>query len=121
MGDTLPPVTTNPANTPAAGGSTPPAGYWVNPANTSQWLTQADAAKVGSSCLAGFTLGSYAVGGNYQNTTLYCHSSQSQTLLSTAAVAGLCFVALPKPLNVIAALGFAAWGLLGLTLGQVAL
>jgi hypothetical protein len=49
-----------------------PAGYWVNPANSTQWLSQTDAAKLGGFCFQAPTIGQWAVGGNYTASALYC-------------------------------------------------
>lgn len=49
-----------------------PPGYWTNPANPTQWLSQTDAAKVGNVCWQGLHPGRLTVGGNFQNSALYC-------------------------------------------------
>lgn len=51
-----------------------PAGYWVNPANTTQWLSQADAAKIGTLCMQGPAVGRYKAAGNFGNSVLACEN-----------------------------------------------
>jgi hypothetical protein len=50
----------------------------VNPADTSQWLSQSDAAKIGSLCFGGATIGKYAVSGNYSSSALTCEQLPCQ-------------------------------------------
>ena len=57
---------------PPPTGPQAPAGYWINPDNKTEWLPQSDAAKLGGFCFQGPTIGRWAVGGNYDNSTLYC-------------------------------------------------
>lgn len=99
-----------------------PAGYWVNPANPTQWLSPADKAKLGSLCLAGFWPGRYRVGGNYDNSTLYCGSftgdASKDALLffGGGAVGAVVFLPgawklLALPLGALAVLGFGIGGI----------
>jgi hypothetical protein len=89
---------------------TPPAGYWVNPANTTQWLTQADAAKIGRYCMQGPTIGVYTIGGNFQNSVLACENMPcQQSLMIYGAIAAAIVLLAPGNLKLAAILpaGFA--------------
>lgn len=112
LGQTLAPITTNPANTPPAGSAVAPSGYWVNPANPTQWLSQTDAAKIGSFCLSGLAFGKYDVAGNYEDSQLFCKTTTTDILLSMGVLAAASYALLPGPVNVLAALGIAAYGVL---------
>jgi hypothetical protein len=90
MGDPITGPVSLPAGAPAAGPSVAPAGMWVNPADTSQWLSQSDAAKLGGFCFGGMLPGRYRVSGNYSNSVLTCGALPTSDLLvyfGAAAVA----------------------------------
>ena len=96
----------------------PPAGYWVNPTNSTQWLPQSDAAKIGSYCFNPFP-GIYAAGGNEADTVLYCGKlPQNQEFLVYGGAALALALILPGGWKALALIP-AAFGVLGATLGQV--
>lgn len=119
LGD-APPTAPPPANCPA-----PPAGYWVNPNNCTQWLPQDQACKAGGLCLFGTGIlpGRLRVGGNESNTKLYCGpllgSTATDSIVLYGGLAALAWFALPAPAKYWAALPLAAVALFGATLGTI--
>ena len=81
-----------------------PAGYWVNPSNSTQWLPQTDAAKIGGLCFQGPSIGQWAVGGNYSNSVLYCGNLPCQkAVLICGAIGAVAFLVLPGGWRLVAA------------------
>lgn len=139
LGTTIPtvaPVNQDPAVDPsnpvlATGGAaappcpSPPPGYWVNPANCTQWLPPAQGAQVGNVCWFGTGImpGRLRVGGNEANTQLYCgsffNSPATDSLVFYGGAAALAFFFLPAPYKWWVAVPLAGLAVLGATLGGI--
>lgn len=117
-----PGTTTQQAPAPSA-----PAGYWVNPANPTQWLPPAQAAKIGDVCFFGTGLlpGRLRVGGNQANTQLYCGSffetKAMDSIVGYGGLAALAWFFLPAPYKYWVSIPLAGFAVLGATLGSVEL
>jgi hypothetical protein len=114
-----------PGAAPSAPAWTPPtapAGYWVNPADPSQWLPPAQGAKVGDLCFFGTGImpGRLRVGGSFANSTLYCGSFFSTPAIDSivfyGGAAALAFAFLPGNWKWYVSIPLAALGVLGATM-----
>lgn len=114
----------SPTAAPAPSCPQPPAGYWVNPLDCTQWLPPAQGAQVGNVCWGralAILPGRLRVTGNDVNTQLYCGSFFStpsiDAMVFYGGAAAIAFLLLPAPYKWWVSVPLAGLAVLGTTLG----